>query len=102
MANMAKKERQKQMYLLVEKWQKSSSSKKEICLENNVNVGTFNYWLKKYRKDKSLEFIEIKPESNNSDFKFLNTIVKFNLAGNITAEVPAELAMKFMHELAVS
>jgi len=87
------------MYSLVEKWNNSSSSKKEICLENNVNIGTFNYWLNKYRKNKSSEFIELKPESNYSDLES-NTVVRFEFSGNISAEVPAELAMKFMHQLA--
>ena len=58
MANIAKEEREIQMYSLVEKWQNLSSSKKEFCLENNVNIGTFNYWLKKHKNNKSVEFIE--------------------------------------------
>ena len=98
MANIAKEERKKQMYSLVEKWQNSSSLKKEFCLENNVNLGTFNYWLNKYRKNKSSEFIEINPDSNYSDLES-NTVVRFKFSGNISAEVPAELAIRFMHQL---
>ena len=98
MANIAKKERENQMYSLVEKWQNLSSSKKEFCLENNVNIGTFNYWLKKHKNNKSVEFIEIKTESNNSDFNSKAT-VRFKFAGNVSAEVPVELAIKFMHQL---
>ena len=98
MANIAKQERKTKMYSLVEAWQNSSSSKKEFCLENNVTVGIFSYWLKKYKNTQSLEFVEIKaeptPQNSNS-----NTIVKFNFSGNICAEVPAELALKFMHQL---
>ena len=96
MANIAKQERQTKMYSLVEAWQNSSSSKKEFCLENNITVGIFSYWLKKYKNTQSLEFVEIKAESTQQDS---NTIVKFNFSGNICAEVPAELALKFMHQL---
>ena len=98
MANIAKQDKQTQMYSLVEKWQNSSSSKKEICLEHKVKVCTFNYWLKKYLKNKSSEFIELKPESNYSDLES-NTVVRFKFSGNISAEVPAELAIRFMHQL---
>ena len=101
MANIAKQDRQTKMYSLVEKWQNTSSSKKEFCLENNVNIGIFSYWLKKYKNIKPLEFLEIKAESNEQDSN-PNVSVKFNFAGNISAEVPAELAIKFMQQLITS
>ena len=99
MANIAKQDRQSKMYSLVEKWQNSSSSKIEICRKNNVNIGTFNYWIKKYKKKNFSKFIELKPQNINSKTE-ANTIVKFKFAGNVSAEVPVELALKFMHQLA--
>ncbi len=63
MANIARLERQTQMYSLVEQWQNSPDSKKEICRKNNLNIYTFNYWLKKYRlKNNPSDFIELKPD----------------------------------------
>ena len=97
MSNIAKQAKQSQMYSLVEKWQNSSSSKTKFCLENNLNIGIFNYWLKKYT-NKSKGFIEIKIEPEKEEFRPILS-VKFEFGGNISAEVPAELALKFMHQL---
>ena len=99
MANIAKFERESQMYSLVEQWQNSSVSKKEICRKNNMNIYTFNYWLEKYRKkNKPSEFIEVKtlPEQTNTASSLT---VKFTFAGDVSAEVPSEIAVKFMHQL---
>jgi hypothetical protein len=44
---------QEDMYLAIELWKESGQSQQEFCRQNKLAKGTFIYWLKKYRKEKS-------------------------------------------------
>ena len=99
MANIANLERKEQMFSLVEQWHNSSQSQKFFCKEHNINVHTFNYWVKKYRLSSSFaDFIELKPKIKSQKNE---QIIKFHFSGEISAEVPAELAIDFMNQLIV-
>lgn len=41
------------MFDLVEQWQHSGMSQISFCNSNQIKYATFNYWLKKYRQQKS-------------------------------------------------
>jgi len=43
-----------EMYLAIELWQESGLSQIKFCSHENLSVKTFNYWLRKYRKEKNL------------------------------------------------
>ena len=99
MANITNFERKAQMFLIVEEWQNSSATKKEVCKTHNINICVFDYWLKKYRAlSSSSDFIELKPKIKT--FAKEQTI-KFNFSGEVSADVPVELAINFMHQLIV-
>ncbi len=99
MANITKSERKTQMFSIVEQWQNGSATKKDVCKKHNVNICTFNYWLKKYRSSSvSSDFIELKPKAQTL---IKERIIKFNFSGKVLAEVPADIAINFMHQLIV-
>lgn len=57
----------KEMYPLIENWEKSGKSKKRFCEEVPINLHTFKYWLKKRNKERdsktsSSEFVELQIE----------------------------------------
>ena len=99
MANITNLDLQKQMFCIIEQWENGSENKKEVCNEHNLSICKFDYWLKKYRNSSvPTNFIEIKP----SQRKLPNEqIIKFYFSGEISAEVPAEIAINFMNQLIV-
>ena len=44
-----------QMFPLVERYKSSGQTIKEFCVQHGLNEGTFHYWLKKYRAQKSIQ-----------------------------------------------
>ncbi len=44
-----------QMFPLVESYESSGQLQKEFCEQHGITIGTFHYWLKKYRKQFSTE-----------------------------------------------
>lgn len=42
-----------QMFPLVERYESSGQQQKEFCRSHDINIGTFQYWLSKYREQKS-------------------------------------------------
>jgi len=55
-----------EMYPLIEKWESSGQTREVFCTENNLTIGLFAYWRKKYvaahstnDKDSSASFIPI-------------------------------------------
>jgi len=84
-----------QRYALVELWLNSEEQRSDFCRKHDINVNTFNYWLGKYRKVNS--FIELKtPEPSVCKSE---SLIQFSFSGGVSAEVPAELALQFMHQL---
>lgn len=41
-----------EMYLAIEMWQESGLSQRKFCLNENLSVKTFAYWLRKYKQEK--------------------------------------------------
>src|SRR5690625_5770304 len=39
------------MFTLVEQWKQSGITRKEFCRQADIKVGTFAYWVAKYKKD---------------------------------------------------
>ncbi len=92
---MARKKNSEQWISLVERWLGSEMRKSDFCKEQSVNIHTFNYWVKKYRQNSS--FVEVKPEK--TEFCNPEQFVRFSFLGGVSAEVPAELALEFMHQI---
>jgi hypothetical protein len=44
-----------EMFLTIERWQKSGLSQVKFCAREKISLKTFHYWLRKYRNEKSLE-----------------------------------------------
>src|SRR5690625_6496189 len=39
------------MFTLVEQWKQSGITRKEFCRQADIKVGTFAYWVAKYKED---------------------------------------------------
>ena len=70
---MAQHRTAKEMYPLIERWHQSDKSKKNFCEEEQINLHTFTYWLKKYNRSKSKgnsapssDFVELQVENRPS------------------------------------
>ena len=53
---MTKQERenwQKEMFTLIEQWEKSVTSQKEFCTQHDLRPHVFYYWLNKYKRMRS-------------------------------------------------
>ena len=60
-----------QMFPLVEKYESSGQLQKDFCEHHDISIGTFQYWLKKYREEysgrsSSFQEITVLPKSDNS------------------------------------
>lgn len=55
--------KQEQMYRLIEEQQSGSQTAIAFCEHHQINLGTFNYWLRKKRQEGRTSFIpvDIKP-----------------------------------------
>jgi hypothetical protein len=38
------------MFALVDQWKSSETTQKQFCAEHNLKVGTFSYWVAKYKR----------------------------------------------------
>lgn len=61
------------MYPLVERWQQSKKSKAVFCTEEQINLHTFVYWLKKYNRSQKeqktasvSDFIELQVDNRTT------------------------------------
>lgn len=45
------KNRQEEMYLAIELWQESGLSQRAYCKQEGLTRSSFEYWLKKYRRE---------------------------------------------------
>ncbi|MEA1937089.1 MAG: hypothetical protein U9N04_03185 [Patescibacteria group bacterium] len=99
MANITNLDLQKQMFLIIKQWEKGSERKQEVCDEYNLTICKFDYWLKKYRTlAVPKDFIEIKCAKK---IPAKEQIVRFHFSGEVSAEVPSDLAIDFMNQLIV-
>ena len=51
--------REEQMYQLIEEQQSSKLTAIAFCKQHQINLGTFNYWLRKKRQNEHPSFIPI-------------------------------------------
>ncbi|WP_394760145.1 IS66 family insertion sequence element accessory protein TnpA [Flavobacterium sp.] len=51
-------EQQIQMYSFVEEWKSSNLTKGDFAAQKSLRYHSFNYWIKKYNKDRSLEDLQ--------------------------------------------
>lgn len=61
-----------QMFPLVEKYETSEQRQKEFCKHHDISIGTFQYWLRKYREEyssrsHSFQEITVLPRLDNSN-----------------------------------
>ncbi len=99
MANITNSERKTQMFLIVEEWQSSSATKKDVCSKYNLNISCFYYWLKKYRISTApSDFIELKPKIPTLS---KSQTIKLTFSGKVSADVPSDIAINFMYQLIV-
>ena len=60
-----------QMFPLVERYESCDQSQKAFCEQHGLNVGTFHYWLKKYREKDTAQvassFQQIKVIADQAD-----------------------------------
>jgi transposase-like protein len=60
----------KEMLSLIKKWQKSGISQKEFCIDHDIPLHLFYYWLRKHRQTQSSSGsgfvpVEINPSEDN-------------------------------------
>lgn len=55
--------REEQMYRLINEQQSSKLSAIAFCRQHQINLGTFNYWLRKKRQNEHTSFIPINIKS---------------------------------------
>lgn len=61
-----------EMYPIIKRWERSNKRKQTFCEEEGINLHTFIYWLKKYRRsiknsekeETSSDFIELRLENS--------------------------------------
>jgi hypothetical protein len=73
------------MYPLVERWQASQKDKKSFCEEEQINLHTFVYWLKKYNRTK-------KEQSTSAVSDFVELQVDNRFVTEATSLVFAEIS----------
>ena len=42
------------MYQAIDQWKESGISPRQFCINNKLTLAAFNFWLKKYLKDKDI------------------------------------------------
>lgn len=70
-----------QMFPLVKKYKSSGQRQKDFCKHHDINIGTFQYWLKKYREQyaaesHSFQKITVLPESGNSGQRVRHILIR--------------------------
>ena len=56
------------MFQIIETWQKSGQSQGKFCREHKHSISTFQYWLKKYRKELPKPQLQKKPITTSKGF----------------------------------
>jgi hypothetical protein len=85
-----------EMFSLIQKWKDSSLSQKRFCKEHGQNLGTFLYWIKKYRTQTSVErsptFIPV---------QFLHQNVQLNIRypNGVVIEIPSTTPVETLKTL---
>ncbi len=70
-----------EMFPLVERYESGGQQQKEFCEFHDINIGTFQYGLKKYREERStkephsFQKITVLPESSESCHKVRHILI---------------------------
>lgn len=65
------------MFPIVAQYELGDRGKKELCLEHDLKMPTFDYWLRKYREEESEEFIE--PSFVSLDIVESSSVIEISL-----------------------
>ena len=87
--------KQHRMFELIDQWKLSRETKNKFCKGQKLSVHTFNYWLKKYRKQNS-DFMPVKIISLEEQ---PIAVVKFQFPKGISAEVSQSALPDFLRAL---
>ena len=69
------KHSKEQMYARIEAWQQSGLSQNRFCKDENLSTSTFNYWLKKYKREKD--------QTNQTDIKPVKTFLPVEVSKGV-------------------
>lgn len=69
-----------QMFPLVEKYESSGQRQKDFCNLHDIRIGTFQYWLRKYREEYSgrssfFQEITVLPRSDSSRLEVRHILI---------------------------
>ena len=83
-----------QMFPLMERYNSSGQSIKEFCVQHGLNEGTFHYWLKKYRAQKSIQtkdsFRQIKVVADKSVYDQGNRRIEIRTPSGLKINIPLD------------
>ena len=96
MTNKEKQTRQTQMYALVKEWHKSKLSRYRFSKQHNLSYSTFDYWVRKYEKDKkgNNPFLPVRisaPQSQSGITITYPNGVQLSMSGQIDTQTASEL-----------
>jgi hypothetical protein len=77
------------MFDLVEQWQQSEKSQKLFSEENHLKLGTFIYWVQKYRQAKAPDqgFASLTIASETGPVSATNPKIEIELSGGIIVRI---------------
>lgn len=74
----------------ISSWQKSGLSQAEYCRRNRITEQSFGYWLRKLRKQPSVELVPLNINPGFNDQQQLNPVLSglsINFGGHATIEI---------------
>lgn len=99
MANFHKPERQQEMFKIVELWQNSKMSKKELCLQKQINQNTFEYWVQKYKKSNTKNNLFVKLVTDNTSSTLSEQTIELQYPNGVTLKLPPQTEIGFIQKL---
>jgi len=99
---------QEEMYMAIELWKESGISQKNYCIQNNLSLNTFKYWLNKYYKDRhgskpgaSKSFIPVHiPQTITTHIPESHTMmITINYPNGVVVNCPSATSIEQLREL---
>ena len=94
---------QEEMSIAIELWQESNLSQHEFCRREGLPYHIFLYWLKKFRKQKSLSlpqsFIPVKVAQNNDCLQGISDIITIDYPNGVQVHCPFHLGIDQIRNL---
>ncbi len=83
-----------QMFPLVERYESSGQLQKEFCKSHDINIGTFQYWLTKYRElnstPSSNSFQQINVMTDQPDPTRSNRHIEIRTPSGVEIKIPLD------------